>query len=168
VQRISLDLAGRTQEAVARAWIETLTAAIRAQDHRHLITVGEIPWALVFPGAKPLFQAKGVGDRLDFVSVHFYPERDQIGKAVQALSVYQLGKPLLIEEVFPLKCSVAQLDEFITRSQTTAAGCLGFYWGKTIDEYRKGSMDVSDALTCAWLEYFRGKAARLQRSSINN
>jgi hypothetical protein len=71
VQRITLDLAGRSREEVARRWVKKLTAAIRKVDDRHMITVGVIPWAHVFKGAKPLFYAPGVGDPLDFVSVHF-------------------------------------------------------------------------------------------------
>jgi hypothetical protein len=48
VQRVSLDLAGRTQSDVAKAWIHQLTSAIRQVDDRHLITVGVVPWAYVF------------------------------------------------------------------------------------------------------------------------
>ncbi|MDX1565420.1 MAG: cellulase family glycosylhydrolase, partial [Phycisphaeraceae bacterium] len=39
VQRISLDLAGRTQKQVAAAWVRTLAAAIRKKDSRTPITV---------------------------------------------------------------------------------------------------------------------------------
>ena len=42
-----------------------------------MITVGVIPWAQVFKGAKPLFYSPEVGGPLDFVSVHFYPEEGQ-------------------------------------------------------------------------------------------
>ncbi|HEY3392694.1 MAG TPA: cellulase family glycosylhydrolase, partial [Lacipirellulaceae bacterium] len=76
VQRIALDLAGRTRADVAKAWVANLTAAIREVDDRHMITVGVIPWAHVFKGAKPLFHSAEVGAPLDFVSVHFYPKKD--------------------------------------------------------------------------------------------
>ena len=158
VQRISLNLQGRKQEAVAKAWIDTLVNGIRQRDKRHLITVGEIPWALSFPGAKSLFHARDVGAGLDFVSVHFYPERNGVPKALEALSVYEVGKPLVIEEMFPLKCSMEELDTFITRSRGTADGWMGFYWGKRIDEYRKSKGDIGDALTLDWLEYFQRTA----------
>jgi hypothetical protein len=167
VQRISLDLDGRTQEQVAKAWVNKLTAAIRVYDKRHLITVGEIPWALVFPGAKPLFHSKAVGEHLDFVSVHFYPEKDQIDKAIKALSVYEVGKPLVIEEMFPLKCSVEQLGEFITRSRSMADGWIGFYWGKTISEYKNGKAGIGETMTRGWLEYFQEKAPAIQSWSNN-
>lgn len=157
VQRISLELAGRTQQQVAKAWVDRLATAIRKQDSRHLVTVGVIPWALSFPGAKPLFYSKNVAERLDFVSVHFYPESGKIEQALAALAVYDIGKPLVVEEVFPLKCSVQELEAFIDGSRNVADGWIGFYWGKTLDEYR-GSKDLSDALTAGWLEFFKRKA----------
>mgnify|MGYP000638654615 CR=1 FL=1 len=66
------------REEVAEAWVTTLVRAIRRHDPQHMITVGAIPWAMSFPGAKPLFYADGAGDSLDFVSVHFYPEAGEI------------------------------------------------------------------------------------------
>ena len=39
VQRISLDLQGRTREEVALAWVKKMTSAIRSVDQKHLITV---------------------------------------------------------------------------------------------------------------------------------
>ena len=77
VQRIALDLAGRTRIEVARDWVKKLTDAIREVDQRHLITVGVIPWAQVFKGAKPLFYSPEVGGPLDFASVHSIPRREK-------------------------------------------------------------------------------------------
>jgi hypothetical protein len=161
VQRISLDLAGRTQQQVAKAWVDRLVAAIRKQDSRHMTTVGVIPWALVFPGAKPLFYSKEVGQDLDFASVHFYPERGKVDQALTALAVYEVGKPLVVEEMFPLKCSAEELGTFIDRSRGIADGWIGFYWGKTLDEYR-GSKELSDAFTAAWLELFKKKTEAIR------
>ena len=161
VQRITLDLAGRTQQQVAKAWVDQLVGAIRKQDRRHSITVGVIPWALVFPKAKPLFYSKEVSENLDFASVHFYPEKGQIDQALAALAVYDIGKPLVVEEMFPLKCSAAELDAFIDGSRKIAAGWIGFYWGKTPEEYRRSST-IGDAMTLSWLELFQKKAAVIQ------
>lgn len=157
VQRISLGLEGRKQEEVARKWIETLVVAIRKHDPSRLITVGEIPWALSFPGAKPFFHSKEVGAGLDFVSVHFYPKKGEVDKALQALAVYELGKPLVIEEMFALECGVEELDQFIEGSRPIADGWIGFYWGKTIEEYAVEKVDIAGAITKSWLEYFRNK-----------
>lgn len=162
VQRITLDLAGRTQAEVARQWLDRLVAAIRAHDSRHLITLGTIPWNMVFPGAKPLFFAKDVGAGLDFVSVHFYPKKDEVPKALTALAAYDLGKPVLIEEMFPLRCSVEELGMFIEGSRRVADGWIGFYWGKTIADYAQAPTSASAALTRSWLEFFREKSAAMK------
>jgi len=157
VQRISLDLAGRTRQQVAKAWVDRLAGAIHRQDRRHAITVGVIPWALVFPKAKPLFYAPEVSENLDFASVHFYPEKGKIDEALAALAVYDIGKPLIVEEMFPLKCDAEELGSFIDGSRKLAEGWIGFYWGKTPQEYR-GSGTIGDAITLAWLELFQRKA----------
>lgn len=154
VQRITLDLAGRTQKEVAREWVKTLTSAIREVDDRHMITVGVIPWALTFKGAKPLFYAPEVGGPLDFVSVHFYPKKGEVDAALEALKVYEVGKPLVIEEMFPLACSVEELGAFIDGSREIADGWISFYWGKTIEEYEEAG-DFKGALIAPWLRYFR-------------
>lgn len=160
VQRIALDLAGRTREEVAKQWVEKLTTAIRKVDRRHMITVGVIPWAHVFKGAKPLFYAPGVGDALDFVSVHFYPKKGDVEGALAALKVYEIGKPLVVEEIFPLGCSIEEAAEFISGSRKFCDGWVSFYWGKTIEENEKAG-DLKGALMARWLRYFRAEAAEM-------
>jgi hypothetical protein len=154
VQRISLDLAGRTRAEVARAWVEHLVSAIRAVDDRHMITVGVIPWALTFKGAKPLFYSPEVGKSLDFVSVHFYPRRDEVEDALAALKVYEVGKPLVIEETFPLRCSIEELETFIDKSRSYVDGWISFYWGTTIEENEQKG-DLAGAIVAGWLRKFR-------------
>lgn len=157
VQRISLDLAGRTREEVARAWVETLVAAIRRHDARTPITVGEIPWAFVFPGAGPFFSRPDVGGQLDLVSVHFYPQSGQVDQALAALEVYRSDKPLIVEETFPLACSIAELEAFVDGSRGWVAGYVGFYWGETIEELALRPDDLAAAITREWLLYFRSQ-----------
>ena len=161
VQRITLDLSGRTREQAAKAWVDKLVAAIRKHDKRHMITVGVIPWAHTWPNAKPLFYSEQVSENLDFASVHFYPKKGEVDKALTALAVYDIGKPLIVEEIFPLKCSLEGLEVFIDSSRTTANGWIGFYWGKTPEEYRR-SATLSDAVTAAWLEFFENKAGAIK------
>lgn len=159
VQRISLDLAGRTREQLAQAWVDAMVAAIRKYDRRHLITVGEIPWAMVFPGAKPVF---GGCAGLDFASAHFYPKRGGVDAALAALALHDLGRPLLIEETFPLECGVDELHAFLERSRPHADGWIGFYWGATSEELAAQN-DLPAALQRAWLEYFRARAPEFRR-----
>ena len=162
VQRITLDLAGRTRQQVARAWVDRLAGAIREHDDRHLITVGVIPWVLVWPKAKPLFYSEEVAENLDFACVHFYPDTGKIDEALTALAAYDIGKPLVIEEVFPLKCGADDLGTFIESSRKIADGWIGFYWGKTPEEYRQ-SKGLAEALTLGWLELFQKKADAIRR-----
>jgi hypothetical protein len=154
VQRINLDAAGRTASEIAREWIRLQTSAIRDVDDRHLITVGVIPWAQVFPGAQPLFYGREVGEPLDFVSVHFYPKRGEVEAALKALAVYEVGKPLVVEEMFPLSCSIDELRTFIEGSRPLVDGWFSFYWGTTIGEYEKQN-DLRSAVMAQWLRAFR-------------
>lgn len=163
VQRLTLDLAGRTREAVARAWVDQMVGAIRQHDPRHLITVGEIPFILEFHGGKPFFASKEVGEKLDFASVHFYPQKGEVDWALEALGKYKSGKPLVVEELFPLKCSTDELGQFIDRSRPVADGWIGFYWGETIDEYATDKPDIGKAITKEWLKFFRAKAEEIRK-----
>jgi len=155
VQRLTLGLGGRTREQVAAEWVKMMTDAIREVDTSHMITVGVIPWAQVFPGAKPLFYAPSVSGPLDFVSVHFYPRAGEVQKALDALNVYKVGKPIVVEEFFPLFCSLDEADEFVAKSDTN--GFVSFYWGKTIEENEQAG-DIPGAMIAKWLRYFRKHA----------
>ena len=166
VQRLTLDFAGRAPEKIAKAWVDKMADAIRENDKRHLMTVGAIPWAMTWPNAKPLFYSKAVSKNLDFVSLHFYPKSGEIDKAITTLSVYDIGKPIVIEEMFPLNCSITDLDQFIERSRPLASGWIGFYWGKTIDEYRQEKATIADAITLGWLEYFAKKAPQITVQTV--
>ncbi|MHC4425962.1 MAG: cellulase family glycosylhydrolase [Planctomycetota bacterium] len=163
VQRITLDLAGRTREQVAKAWVDRLVAAIRKHDGHNMITVGVIPWVHTFPKARPLFYSTGVSENLDFACVHFYPKKGEVDKALTALAAYDIGKPLVIEEMFPLSCAIEELDTFIDASRKIADGWISFYWGKTIDEYAGEDLDIAGAITRNWLEHFRAKAPAILR-----
>jgi hypothetical protein len=165
VQRLTLDFKGRTPKDIAAAWVKQMVAAIRKHDAQHLITVGAIPWALTWPNAKPLFYAPEVSQPLDFVSLHFYPKKGEVDKALKALAVYDIGKPIVIEEMFPLSCSVTELNQFIDGSRPLATGWIGFYWGKTIAEYQRDKRTIGEAMTLDWLEYFVRKSPEILDSS---
>ena len=162
VQRISLDLKGRTREDVAKAWVNQMVEAIRQHDQQHMVTVGVIPWVFAFGGGKPLFYSPEVGKRLDFVSVHFYPEKEKVDKALTALKAYEVGKPLVIEEMFPLKCGADELLDFVDRSASHTDGWVSFYWGQTAEQLRgKAKPTIGDAITAGWLEKFQEKSATI-------
>jgi len=159
VQRITIDAKGRADKEIARQWVERLTSAIRSVDHQTMITVGVIPWAQIFEGAKPLFYAPEVCGPLDFVSVHLYPRKGKIDDDLKALKVYEVGKPMVVEEIFPLTSSFEETLDFIERSRTYADGWISFYWGKTTAEYDKVG-DLKSAIVSGWLKRFGELAAK--------
>ena len=161
VQFITLDQADRPRPEIALQWIQRLKAAIRKHDRRHLITVGLVPWSLDRPGLTSGFVPEKISSELDFLSVHLYPEKSNLDKTMQTLKGFSLGKPLVIEEMFPLKCPLPQFEQFVDDSQEIAAGWMGFYWGKTPEECRQ-SAELRDALILAWLEFFQKKAGTIK------
>ena len=137
VQRLTRKPAGRNSKVIAEEWVKKMTEAIRSVDQNHLITVGVIPWVQVFPKAKPLFYSPEVSKYLDFVSVHFYPEKGKIPETITALKAYDIGKPIVIEETFPLKCSIKEFTDFLTKTGNIHDGFFSFYWGQTVNDLEK-------------------------------
>jgi len=160
VQFITLDQHDRPRPDIARQWVRRLTAAIREKDRRHLITVGLVDWSLDRSGLTSGFVPAKIAADLDFISVHVYPKTGKVQEALDTLAGFSVGKPVLIEETFPLTCSPKELEEFVDRSKKHAAGWIGFYWGKTPDELRR-SQTISDVLNLGWLELFARKAKAL-------
>jgi hypothetical protein len=156
VQFITLDQADRPRPEIARQWCHKLVKAIRQHDQRHLITVGLVPWSLDRPGLTSGFVPKEIAPELDFIAVHLYPETGKVDEALDTLKGFSVGKPVVIEEMFPLNCSMADFERFIDQGQKTASGWIGFYWGKTPEECRKSST-IQDALILGWLEFFQKK-----------
>jgi hypothetical protein len=149
VQFISLDQAGRERPQIARQWIAKLVSAIRKHDPKHLISVGLLP-----NGALSGFPAKEVAPEVDFICVHVYPDGKKPDEAMKTVESFAAGKPLIIEETFPMQCSAEQLGQFIHDSSKHAAGWIGFYWGKSPEQLRQ-SKDIGDAIVLSWLELFQ-------------
>jgi hypothetical protein len=166
VQCISLSQAGRPRPAIARKWIERLSAAIRTVDRRHLITVGLVDWSLDRPGLTSGFVPKEIAADLDFLCVHVYPAAGKVPAALETLSGFAVGKPVVVEETFPLACSQSEFERFLDGSRKAAAGWIGFYWGKRPDEYRQ-SKTIVDAMILGWLELFQKKTKEFSGGSAS-
>lgn len=160
VQFINLDQKDRPRPDIARQWVRHLTSGIREKDKRHLMTVGLVDWSLARPGLTSGFVPPKIADDLDFISVHLYPKAGKVKNVLETLAGFSVGKPVVVEETFPLACSPKELEEFIEGSKRHAAGWIGFYWGKTPEELRR-SKTISDALTLGWLELFERKAKEI-------
>ncbi|MBC8355250.1 MAG: cellulase family glycosylhydrolase [Planctomycetes bacterium] len=157
VQFITLETKGRARHEIAQQWIRTLVPAIRNHDERPLITVGLVPWSLDRPGLTSGFVPEQIADDLDFIAMHLYPEKGKVDEAIETLKGFAaVGKPVVIEETFTLKCGAEELGQFIDESRQHATGWIGFYWGKTPDEYRPPKT-IGEALTLSWLELFQEK-----------
>ncbi|MCC9602169.1 glycoside hydrolase family 5 protein [Stieleria sp. JC731] len=162
VQFITRSAGGRPRHEIAKRWINQLTAAIRKHDQNHLITVGLVHWSLDRPGLTSGFVPDKVTEQLDFIAVHLYPESDKLDEATATLKGFaSVGKPVVIEEVFPLKCSTEELSHFIGEAKKYAAGWIGFYWGKTPDEYRE-LKTLRSAIVLSWLELFEHETNQWQ------
>jgi hypothetical protein len=98
---------------------------------------------------------------LDFVAVHLYPEKGKIKEEMETLSGFGVGKPVIIEEMFPLKCSISEFERFLDESRKTDCEWVGFYWGKTLEECRK-SNTIQDAFMIRWLEVFQERAGEAE------
>jgi hypothetical protein len=153
VQCISLDQRDRPRPDIAMGWLKQLTGAIRKVDDRHLITVGLVDWSLDRPGLTSGFVPSKVIEHVDFLCVHLYPESGKLKEAAETLAGFAVGKPVIVEETFPLKCSTAELATFIKDSGMTSCGWISFYWGKPVRELRK-SAEIRDAILLQWLEKF--------------
>jgi hypothetical protein len=153
-QFISLDQARRPRPEIARRWATRLAAAVRKHDPRHLVTVGLLPNSLAGSAWASGFEPRKIAGKLDFISVHLYPKTGHLEEDLKTLRGFKIGKPVVLEETFPLGCSAGHLGDFIGRSKRYAAGWIGFYWGQTPSELSK-SANIGDALTAAWLKLFQ-------------
>jgi len=166
VQRISKDPAGRKPEVIAEQWVGKLVQAIRRHDETTPVTVGAIPFAFAWPNAKPVFYSPSVSRHLDFVSIHVYPKKGGLEKELAALAVYDIGKPLVIEEIFPMKCSVEQLDAFVEGSLDKVDGWISHYFGYTAAEHRAGAEPAPSV--AEFLEYWSSKRAMVAKGNAND
>lgn len=154
LQFIALDQRGRAREEIAAEWIRRMSQAIRNRDHKTLVTVGMLPWTKEM-GYLSGFLPEKVAPEMDFVSVHIYPVAGKVNEALDVLAHFAVGKPVVIEETFPLSCSADELESFLLQSRKQAVGWMGHYNGMTPEEYeqkrRAGSLTIGDAIWESWL-----------------
>jgi hypothetical protein len=77
---------------------------------------------------------------------------------MEGLGKFAIGKPVVIEETFPLSCDSAQLETFLRNSREIACGWLGHYAGQSLDDLdaldRAGKMTPPQSMFRAWLQLF--------------
>ena len=158
LQSVSRTLSGRKRPDLANQWIDTLTTAIREVDPKHMVTVGMLPWVTGW-GHLFGFIPKEVAPHVDFLSIHLYPDTkkpDEVRKALSECAGHH--KPVVIEETFPLSCSVEDLEVFLRESRATACGWVWHYDGSTPHDYeqraKEGKGGKTDFLWRAALQSF--------------
>lgn len=157
LQRLSLDQGGRSSDDITREWTHLMVSAIRRHDHEHLITIGMLPmWGI------PLQVA---GRELDFISVHIYPETGKVDDALNTLRRFEIGKPVVVEETFPLSCDAAEERDFLLRSRGLAAGWIGHYPSEGLAGLlaleKSGKLSSSQSAFLSWLKLFRDLTSQM-------
>jgi len=157
-----LDQAGHQRPEIARAWTKQLVAAVREVDQRHLVTIGLVDWSLDRPGLTSGFVPEKIAPELDFLCIHLYPQKGKFDEDLETLKGFaKVGKPIIIEETFPLKAPLEEFEKFLFASREHARGWVGFYWGKTPAELRQGKT-INDAIVLSWLDWFVKNGKKMQ------
>jgi len=95
--------------------------------------------------------------------VHLYPEKGKGAEATATLQLFQeLGKPVLVEETFPLKVTGSEFVAFLDACDQAECGVLGFFWGQ-IPEELTPPKSIADAILREWLQTFAQRAGARQR-----
>jgi hypothetical protein len=134
-----------------------MSGAIRRKDSKALITVGLLPWSREwkFLGG---FVPELIAPHVDFICVHIYPDTKKPDEAMECLKKFAAGKPVLIEETFPLSCGVEQLEKFLRESRVSACGWIGHYDGDTLEELdalkANGKITMAQSIYRDWLKMF--------------
>jgi hypothetical protein len=169
IQFINLNQSGRSRKKIARKWIDAMTRAIHKHDRQHLITMGLLPPDRTL-GFISGFRPKAVAPALDFISVHIYPEKGKVNEALAILRQFAVGKPVVVEETFPLGCSSAELKEFLLGSRRDACGWVGHYNGESIRQLesirQSGKMTLQQSMWLAWLRLFQEMGPVMTASAI--
>jgi Cellulase (glycosyl hydrolase family 5) len=148
IEYINLDPGGRRGPDIARAWLRQMAQAIRKHDRRHLITVG------LFPENLAGFPPDEIAADVDFVAVHLYPASGKVDIALDSLARYRKGKPVVVEETFPMLCTPAEYADFVRRSRSVASGWFSFFWSLTLEDL-KGRTDIVSGLMRESLDVFQ-------------
>jgi len=125
VQNIALSTNGKTQMEVLGEWIDRLTAAIRAYDSRHFVTVGFLSF--------PVYNT--MGPRLSCMTIHLYPKEDDVAASDKSIDDFTSNRiPLMVTEISPLYGSPNFIADFIRRHNNRVSGWIWHYHGETPEE----------------------------------
>jgi hypothetical protein len=146
--RIALNLNGRPARDVARAWTAQMSAAVRAGDPNHLITIG------LLPDVEGAFAPSVVARELDFLTVHIYPETGHAREAIDVARRFAAtGKPVVLGEWLMLYGDRPCQRAFLSGSRRYLAGHISFFDGRDLLDIGQ-PRTVLDAIYSQSLEDF--------------
>src|SRR5205814_9973863 len=94
-----------------------------------------------------------------FISVDIYPEKGKAAQEIEGIQKVAGGKPVVIEETFPLPCGVADLRTFLKGSRPFASGWLGHYGNQSLADleslHAAKKITIPEAMMLDWLNLFR-------------
>lgn len=143
------DARGRPAEEIGSQWVEKMIAAIREHDTIRPITLGTYG----VPGAAPVLTDRGVHEQLDLVSPHLYPTSGEIDRALTRISRFDVGKPVVLAETFPLRTTATEWKQFLLDALPNLDGFVSQYDGRTIAELE------AEGTWSPWLDAARTFAA---------
>jgi hypothetical protein len=110
------------RKSIAHRWTKRMKDAIRQEDKNHLVSLGNVQWAVPFdrerlPGGYTAFDPKELAELLDFTCIHYYPfsphhpqsltwasskSEDALTDWLYSIEAFirfsYVGKPVLLEE----------------------------------------------------------------------
>src|SRR5262245_32065818 len=114
---------------LALRWTRRMTAAVRANDSEHLLTVGLVPWSVPFhPTLYSGFSPHLLRGVVDFISIHVYPGHPEstLEEAKMTLRAAYVGLPVVLEETQAYLPSVREQREYYRWTLSSASGWIGF------------------------------------------
>lgn len=154
VQAVDRGVSGAAAVDAMRGWVSTLKGAIREVDQNHLVSVGLMPFA------KGPASPEGIGDLVDFMILHDYPEGSGgdpklIEKNLKTAEAFAaVGKPVLLGETAALSSDVPTQELYLRSTKDLFAGTMTFFTG--VDPTTLDPKTIPEAMYKLNLESYLG------------
>lgn len=162
------------KDNMAVLWLKQIYRTIKKADNSRLVTIGLSNLNFKLSKQYASFSPEIVYPYVDFISIHTFPReiskfpyKDNSGSITKMVKAAYIGKPLVIEEFYPLVPLNKLYPNFIFPINKYVSGWISYYWGTPI-EALKGSSEISDNITGTWLEYFSKNKNKIIGNSKNN
>jgi hypothetical protein len=148
------------KDMLALKWLSKLSNVVKDTDSSRLVTLGLCGINLPYSKYYSSFSPESIKPYVDFICIHFVPNTitqepycDNAEEFIKQIKTAYVGKPLIVEEFFPLVPLDKLYSNFVKPVKQYVNGWISYYWGKPINELKK-SDKISDQITADWLKYF--------------